>query len=106
MNKKEKPFLTKDPSGLLPDDVYADWRIMGQTGYLMDQEVVYRRFDREICYLDFTQCEFCWDVFDEDPANPDFAYHVPAKKCWICKKCFKDFQPYFHWKEISPPQGE
>lgn len=89
-----------------PVDWDTDWRIMGQEGYLMDREVVYRKFDRSICVEDFDQCEFCWAVFDKDPENPEFAYHVPSEKVWICEECFEDFLPFFHWKVIDHPPQE
>ncbi len=74
-----------------------DWRIMGQEGYLMNEPLQYRRFDRSICVEDFLQCEFCWAAFDEDPENPLKAYFAFHQKCWICEQCFQDFQKYFHW---------
>lgn len=74
-----------------------DWRVMGQEGYLMDKRLQHRRFDRSICVEDFTQCEFCWSTFDEDPEHPLMAFFSPDEKVWVCEKCFHDFQKYFHW---------
>lgn len=80
-----------------------DWRVMGQEGYLMNKHLQHRRFNPLICSEDFTQCEFCWDRFDEIPEHSKIAYFEPITKCWICEKCFKDFQSHFHWtvEEIS-----
>lgn len=73
-----------------------DWRIMGQEGYLINQHLQHRRFDRALCVEDFDQCEFCWAVFD-DTVPPRMAYYCPDKKVWVCESCFRDFYPHFHW---------
>ena len=91
----EKPWLP-DPStwkGTWRDD----WRVMGQEGYLMNCHLQHRTFDRALCIEDYTQCEFCYAVFDKDKAHPLQAYFEPNKKVWVCENCFRDFQPYFHW---------
>ena len=75
-----------------------DWRIMGQEGYLLRQKLQHRRFDRSICFEDYDQCEFCWEVFDEDPSNPLRCYYSPEKRVWVCEECFNDFNPYFCWQ--------
>lgn len=75
-----------------------DWRIMGQERYLMNKRLQCMKFDRSICIEDYTQCEFCWCTFDEDPNEPLMAYFEPNEKVWICEECFNDFQKYFHWE--------
>lgn len=74
-----------------------DWRIAGQEGYLLDKKLIHMRFDRKLCVEDYDQCEFCWDVFDEDKNNPKMAYFQPEEKVWVCEKCFNDFKQYFNW---------
>ena len=74
-----------------------DWRIMGQEGYLLNQKLQYRRFDRAICVEDYVQCEFCQAIFDEDKSNPSMAYFSPVEKVWVCKTCFHDFCMHFNW---------
>ena len=86
----------EDPSGWR-GTWREDWRIMGQEGYLLNKELEYRKFDREIAVDDFIQCEFCWDTFDDDPNNPHDAYYEPETKVWVCEKCFSDFYKRFHW---------
>ena len=83
-----------------------DWRIAGQEGYLLKKRLQYRRFCREICVDDFTQCEFCWDVFDEDKEHPAMAFFEPISKCWICEQCYKDFQQYFKWTIEEPSKDD
>jgi Fe-S-cluster formation regulator IscX/YfhJ len=78
-----------------------DWRIMGQEGYLLNKQLQYRKFSRAICFEDFTQCEFCWDTFDDDPENPKNAYYEPISRVWICEKCYRDFLEHFHWTVIE-----
>ena len=78
-----------------------DWRLMGQEGYLMNKILEYRNFDRKLCVLDFDQCDFCYECFDEDPEHPLNAYFEPEEKVWICEECFNYFKPFFHWKVID-----
>ena len=75
-----------------------DWRIMGQEGYLIGKTLQYRRFDRKLVREDFDQCEFCWEVFDEDKNNPLPAYFEPTGQYWICETCFRDFREHFFWE--------
>ena len=81
-----------------------DWRIAGQEGYLMDKALQHRRFCRAICVEDYLQCEFCWDLFDEDSKHPRMAYFEPIEKVWVCEKCYQDFQKYFHWTVEEVPE--
>ena len=95
--------MPKETKKWLPDPTVwkgtwrEDWRIMGQEGYLMEKQLEYRQYDREIAIEDFVQCEFCWNTFDDEPQKIKNAYFEPHKKVWICEKCFRDFQRYFHW---------
>lgn len=75
-----------------------DWRIMGQEGYLYEQRLQHRQFDRTICIEDYDQCEFCWAVFDKDKDNPAIAYFCPSAHSWVCEECFRDFNKYFCWE--------
>ena len=92
---KEKPWLPdiSADKGTWRDD----WRLMGQEGYLRDKVLQHRKFDRQLCVLDFDQCDFCFKVFDEDPERPLTAYFEPDQKIWICETCFKDFKNHFNW---------
>ena len=75
------------------EDWREDWRIMGQEGYLMNEHLHYRGYKFALCFEDYTECEFCWAELKED----EKVYHCPNKKVWICKECYRDFNPYFHW---------
>lgn len=79
-----------------------DWRIMGQEGYLLKRKLQHRRFDRQLVRADYDQCEFCWDVFDEDKAHPKMAFYEPVQQLWVCEECFQDFNPYFSWEVEEP----
>ena len=46
-----------------------DYRIMNQEMYLKDRELIYMKFNPSICFEDYRQCEFCGDIFYEDPDN-------------------------------------
>ena len=74
-----------------------DWRIAGQESYLKNKVLQHRLFDRSICVEDYTQCEFCWALFDKDKDNPIMAYFQPDEKVWVCEECFNDFNRFFHW---------
>jgi hypothetical protein len=75
-----------------------DWRIMGQEGYLLNKKLQHRHFSRTLCRDDFTQCEFCWSLFDKDVSCPSMAFFEPQGKYWICETCYRDFREHFGWE--------
>lgn len=75
-------------------DIETDWRIMGQEGYLMNDTLEYRKYLKSMCFEDFTQCEFCWDTFEEG----EKVYWSPKERVWVCKECYNDFKEHFKWE--------
>ncbi|MBQ6947966.1 MAG: hypothetical protein IJN42_07950 [Clostridia bacterium] len=82
-----------------------DYRIMNQEMYLKDRELIYMKFNPSICFEDYRQCEFCGDIFDEDPDNLLNAYREPVSRTWICEECYNDFKPYFNWTVKPDPSS-
>lgn len=72
-----------------------DWRIRGQEGYLKDKYLKHIKFNCELCFEDFDQCDFCYDIFDEGAS--EMAYYDPDTRHWVCEKCYKEFKSYFNW---------
>ncbi len=53
-------------------------------------------------------CALCWAAicdseYDWEKSPEAEAFFCEETGCWICKKCYSDFAPQFHWRlsEIS-----
>lgn len=52
---------------------------------------------------DHAHCALCWapicdSEYDWKEKPEAEAFFCEETGCWICKKCFSDFAPQFHWK--------
>ena len=84
-----------------------DWRLIDEHTELIGLPLQHRTFDRTICIEDYDECSFCYAQFDKDDAyRPKKAYYCAEKHCWICEKCFDDFNEHFHWKVEELPDEE
>lgn len=75
-----------------------DWRLQGQEKYLMESNLVFRKYKKYSEEWQHDHCEFCSLKFSE---NPKFGaikgYSTLDGYRWVCSSCFHDFKERFKW---------
>jgi len=75
-----------------------DWRLMGQERFLMEKQLLHKRWSRPEPRWDHDHCEFCGDKIDY---LTGLAYCTTDQYHWICEECFNDFKEMFQWKVVK-----